>query len=1017
MEEGDVEVCPSTTGHGSRDSSGSLSMNTKHTNSSPTDLRTFVIVKNTPTATDTSVTSTSKVVEEEAKEVEEEPQEQEDGIIKLRRKDVPNHSMSTPAQQTSSSFFQKLRTTRQLLGHRANDVWNAATPALSIAGQVVKTAATHAAVVASSTYETYEATTNTTSSSSSVAPKISSSTSTNNNPYDDNDKDHHPSSSSSSSPSTPPIIENEKDVEPILPVPTVPSTSERSYTTSSSSSTAVSSSFRGRYSLLPPPEKNANTSDYTPTKGTKTSNSLLQQALGIPLKQQQQHHRPPQSSTTTARRLQVRPTFTRSNSGGLLPPMSPFHHESPTTSIGGIRSQTALILQSSAGPHMQSILSSLEPWEHVMLLGPGIMGVNLKDSYHGGVYVDYCVPNGNAEKSGVVHIGDILVRVGEVNVRKLSIQEVPGIIAKQPRPTVIVLSRKHLFPAEQDTNPLDRALATILDIQTRVKEERERSIASMPLTDANSSTTAHSDAASVTESDYENDDIDDSITSNREDHTVVVDQQSDRDDYSDEDQSIVSNTNESMTITPDSSYAFTATPRSSNMTSTARVPKAVQRSLAAYASRQHLEMSFYSAIKRAHGSMDPTFCQTMKEGLRALCADARCLPFFASHLTKHEALYEHHNTIAAANNYNPANTSTTSTTSTNTARLMLLLETLAFYELWPLIPPQRRWHHASRVAQKFLLNDLPISHVRSDIPQKIVDDIEQTLTHHEDIPRDIFIPVQNHMEQVFCGMHFASFIMGENFARMRAYISGSPFYADVPLEVVIHQRLLLDSDSSVSNKAAQNYMQYMMVHLVSSEANRGAGLAAALFLKRILSYSDTNDRLKLLQSYSQLWNVYLSPTGGTLSAYQKSMSKDTADALLKAREDVWSTLSTNDHVLADNVVRESLHKLAEELIYEYAANVYPRFKMDPLHDLLFREVVDCPHKTQGLPLLAKGCISRLLRTAKFPRSISTHRPHRSAMVPTDMVKDEDSYSNVNSEFAVVFGSDLRLLQTIMLSLL
>jgi hypothetical protein len=57
-----------------------------------------------------------------------------------------------------------------------------------------------------------------------------------------------------------------------------------------------------------------------------------------------------------------------------------------------------------------------------------------------------------------------------------------------------------------------------------------------------------------------------------------------------------------MTITSDSSYAFTATPRSSNITSTARVPKAVQCSLAAYASRQHLEMSFYSAIKRAHGS-------------------------------------------------------------------------------------------------------------------------------------------------------------------------------------------------------------------------------------------------------------------------------------------------------------------------------------------------------------------------------------------------------------------------------
>jgi len=107
-----------------------------------------------------------------------------------------------------------------------------------------------------------------------------------------------------------------------------------------------------------------------------------------------------------------------------------------------------------------------------------------------------------------------------------------------------------------------------------------------------------------------------------------------------------------------------ATPRRSNVTSTARVPKAVKCSLAAYASRQHLEISFYSAIKQAHGSMDPTFCQAMKEGLHVLYADARCLLFFTSHLTQHQALYEHHNTDNATNNYNPANTTTTSTTTT-----------------------------------------------------------------------------------------------------------------------------------------------------------------------------------------------------------------------------------------------------------------------------------------------------------------------------------------------------------------
>jgi hypothetical protein len=943
-------------------SSSSSSSSSSFPLNSNNDSNGFVVVKNAAAAASATTTASTTSKLSSTQKTEEAVEEE----IKLSRMDVPNHPVKY--NPSSSSFLQRLRTTRQILGHRASDVWNAATPALSIAGQAVKTAATHAAVVASSSYETYEAT--------STIKKTSAETplTTANNPYD-----HSPSPQKGEE-------EEDEEGEEIVEVSTSFNQSNLAAYSSTSGSINASSSFRGRYSAPAPEKKTEKQHEITPTKSSKTANSLLQQALGLPPKQHQQ---------PSARRVgAVRPTFTRSNSGGLLP-ISPFRQES---SAAGIRSQTALILQSSAGPHMQTLLASLEPWEHVMLLGPGIMGVNLKDCYHGGVYVDYCVPNGNAEKSGVVQIGDILVKVGEVNVRKLSIKEVPGIIAKQPRPTVIVLSRKHLYPEEQETNPVDKALATILNIQTRIKDERERSIASMPFTEPrynhnDSTNTTPGDAVS-TASDYYEDDQDSATANNCNDS---IDQEFGRDD--EDDRSVVSSSNASaMSLMSPSDLFYT--PRSSNTTSArSSVPKSVQRSLAAYASRRQLEMSFYSIINRTHGSMDEIFCQTMKDGLRALLADARCLPFFASHLTKQEALYD---------NVGGGNSTNNTATSANTAKLMLLLETLAFYELWAVIPPQRRWHHASRVAQKFLLNDQPVLDVRPDIPRDILKGIEQTLqSTREDVPRDIFIPVQSHMEQAFCGTHFASFIMGENFARMRAYISGSPVYSDVPLEVFFQS--LIETNGS---RDAKNYMQYMMVHLVSSEANRGAGLAAALFVKRILETtpSEINDKLHV-QLYSQLWNVYLSPTGGTLSAYQKSMSKDTSDALIAAREHVWSILSkysrSDRNYILEGKVKESLHKLTEELIYEYAANVYPRFKMDRLHDLLFREVVDIRPKNLGPPPLAKGCISRLLRSAKFPRCISTHRPHRSAMVPVAAEADEpaDSNSYANAEFAVVFGSD------------
>ena len=854
----------------------------------------------------------------------------------LGRTDAPNHVVVLPQQQQQApppsnlSFLQRLRTTRQALSIRANDVITAATPALSIAGQVVKTAATHAAVVAATSFESYEATTTTTMKSDNIPPL--------HNPYDS--------------------VVVEKDDTSIIETTALADNNATTTTTTTTTTTSeTSSSFRGRYANpSSPPFVHHHQHHHQQQRVTNVTNSILNHAFGLP----------PKANSTTGR--QPPPPLSRSNSTtstvGLLP-TSPFKE----TTSAGTRSQTALILQSSAGPHMHSILSSLEPFEHVMLLGPGIMGVNLKDCYNGGVYVDLIVPNGNAEKSGVVQIGDILVKVGDVNVRKLSIKEVPQLIAKQPRPTVIVLTRKHLYPSAESTNcppsPVDKALETVLEIQHRVKDGRERSIASMPLETLSPS-------------------IDD-VAGN------------DDDDDDDEESSVGTGLGSAATDDDRSRGSFLSSDSFLSPISTTRkssanpMSKTVQRSLAAYASRRHMEMSFYTAIKRAHG--EEPFCTTMKRGLRAVCADARCLPYFASHLTKEAIIYDSNSTASPA-------------TSPNSAKLMLLLEILAFHELWALTPPSRRLTHALRVAHKFMIpivaESEPIFDLRSEIPQNILEELEQALgnTDPGSISRDIFLPVQNHFEQYFCGMHFSSFIMGENFARMRAYISGSPTYSDVPLED------LWDAFLEQNNADAQKYMHFIMIHLCTSELNRGAGLAAACYIKR--TTTDDENEQQPLSTYQHLWDVYLNPVGGTLAAFSKKMTSDASVALENAREQVLSILSKCDK---DNVekkneaLKQSLLILANELIYEYAANVYPRFKMDRLHDLLFREVVS---KNDIVPKLNKGCIARLLRSAKFPRSISSHRPHRIAVSTStdEQLTAANSQMNCNAEFAVIFGSDL-----------
>ena len=66
-----------------------------------------------------------------------------------------------------------------------------------------------------------------------------------------------------------------------------------------------------------------------------------------------------------------------------------------------------------------------------------------------GVYVDYVVPRGNADRSGVVRVGDRLVRLGEDSVERGTIGDVPRRIADLRRPGVLVLASGKELDAEE----------------------------------------------------------------------------------------------------------------------------------------------------------------------------------------------------------------------------------------------------------------------------------------------------------------------------------------------------------------------------------------------------------------------------------------------------------------------------------------------------------------------------------------------------------------------------------------
>jgi hypothetical protein len=128
------------------------------------------------------------------------------------------------------------------------------------------------------------------------------------------------------------------------------------------------------------------------------------------------------------------------------------NNDSPTTSpsnrkhpskLSQAESQTSLILKSRAGDHMQQILDSLRPEEFALLLGRGMLGVNLKQCYlkNHGVFIDYLVQGGQAETSNIVRSGDLLVSLADKELRKSTIDQIPTDIAKARRPAILVFSQ------------------------------------------------------------------------------------------------------------------------------------------------------------------------------------------------------------------------------------------------------------------------------------------------------------------------------------------------------------------------------------------------------------------------------------------------------------------------------------------------------------------------------------------------------------------------------------------------
>ncbi len=444
---------------------------------------------------------------------------------------------------------------------------------------------------------------------------------------------------------------------------------------------------------------------------------------------------------------------------------------------------------------------------------------------------------------------------------------------------------------------------------------------------------------------------------------------------------------------------------------------------------------------------DANFRKCLQNAFLTCVIDGRRFPFLARHLssgTEGIESEEDTNTV-------------TSTSTPGSALLMLFLEMMTFVDLYGVTPPSRRREIAHRIAYKFFLptkvgNNLerPLFDFHHIVNDSSLRRLERALVENnpEGLSRDVFMDFQQAVLESLSGSTFLSFLMSHECARMRAYLRNTALFVNVPLQEVI--------DGVVASKVpdnqlvgwastAKNHFLYMLVHLLCQTdkdscgevddcsgdtlrmSEAASGLCCALFIRRDLtpfinqaklmrSSASTAESIKsislsLFDALRRLWNIFLAPTSRSLVNY--GYSNETDDALTHVRclvQDILSGVpndATDEDIVEiaiqvgdSNLIVEA-HRLADELIYDYAVNSHSKYRDHKFHEWMCSELgkcsaIDAPANEQSC--LPSGCIKRLLRRVEFPPGVSSHKPVRVA------IKNTSQRCYPNADFAVVFGT-------------
>ena len=673
-------------------------------------------------------------------------------------------------------------------------------------------------------------------------------------------------------------------------------------------------------------------------------------------------------------------------------------------------SQMALILKSRAGAYMQEILDKLEPHEFAMLLGRGMLGVNLKQCYlkNHGIFVDFLIRNGQAAQSGLIQSGDLMVRLGDADFRKGTIKNVPLEIAKTKRPSVLVLATGTKAPIER-VNFVDIAVAMMHRARKYYEERGSYSV--LPSARKSTSNTT--------------------ITCDNEDDpnlaSVEKEERFDSPSPSETPQSVCVVTIEAH----DNVEAYASPPWPSLAVRKEFLEETALRSVDDFVVSDLCEVL----------DMDINFRAAIRNAFLVCALDSRRLPFLARLLSKEEQNLTSDNSGTAEygeNNMAPS------------AQLMLFLELASFLDLYDITPPNRLRDVASRIAYKFFLptkigNGIqpPLFDFHHIVPYSSLRHLEFVLSgKSESIPRDLFLDFQKSIVDSLSGAPFLSFLASADCSRMRAYLRDTAPFVNLPFKHMM-DAMAKGTETAKDTAAAHNSFSYILMYLlckmekeasgehnfsIENEPNRrllGAtnDICCALYIKRSLlpaieSASKQGEGMgeesskEFLGVIERFWDLFLaddlepSMRNAEIQGFYNKVRK----ILQTISKEIYDVPNSSPIACVTSIVKSKLTEeaaiLADEIFYDYAANANTKFRDHKFHEWISNEfskvLAGDPYwyQKQTIPVLPQGCLKRLLRKVELPSGVSSHLPYKAT------AREGSDRNYQNADWAVVFGSSV-----------